>query len=176
MSLLQEYEDNRKIIGDGRVCAIDQYIKERSKKGYYVMYHDIVYKQKEYELFSKWFEDSIKPFRIMKHSDDKYSVILSQENYEYDWLSESKTKSRYGDGHDYEEVFKKYIEEELSHLVPTIRYDSENGMFCLYCKSNNDAEEICYGLSCLYKNEDKMIQLIKEIKAIHFNEECDIKI
>ena len=176
MSLWQEYEENRKIIGEGRISAMDQYIKDCGKKGHHIMYHDIVYKQEEYELFSSWFEDAIRPFRIMKHDDDKYSVILSQEDFEYDWLNEIKNKSVYGDGYDYEKVFKKCIEEELIHLVPTIMYDSESGMFCLYCKSNNDAEEISYHLSSLYKDEEKMIKRIKEVKEINLNDKNDVRI
>ena len=61
MSILQEYEENEKILGMGRIKAIEDYINYCKNNGVDILYSDIVYKQKEYEMFDKWFESNIKP-------------------------------------------------------------------------------------------------------------------
>lgn len=45
-----------------------------------------------------------------------------------------------------------------------LNYDSENGMFCVYTNDMKIADEVAYKLSALYKDENKMIELIKDIK------------
>ena len=57
--------------------------------------------------FALLFKELIKPFKIIKN-DDNYSVILDQDDYQYDWLSEVKEKSCYGDGHCYNDLFSDY--------------------------------------------------------------------
>ena len=49
-------------------------------------------------------------------------------------------------------------------LNKRLEYDSENGLFCVYCRTIQDAEEVAYELSSLYKNENKMVELIKQVK------------
>lgn len=165
MSILQEYEEIEKIIGAGRIKAISDYIKCCSDIGKDILYSDIVYKQKEYDLFSKWFEEIIKPFTIMKNDNNTFSVFLDQEDYWYDWVEEAKVEViKYGDGHDYEDIFKDYLEKNINYLHERLKYDSENGMFCVYCNDIKDAEEVSYELSTLYKDENKMLSLIKNIK------------
>lgn len=144
-------------------------IKEAELKEKYnvVLLNDVLYKEEEYKLFDKWFQEQLSPFHIMKF-DGYVSVTLSQEQYWYDWVKEIKTDDNYyGDGHCYEELFKDYLEKYFSNLTDTLEYDSENGMFCVYCKDMRIADKIAYELSKLYKNEDKMISLIKETKKIH---------
>ena len=56
MSILQEYEEINEMIGNGRVSAIEDYIKYcKDEKNKDILYSDIVYKEKEYKLFDKWF-------------------------------------------------------------------------------------------------------------------------
>ena len=77
MSIFQEYKENEKIIGAGRIRAIEEYIKYSSEKGHPVLYSDVVYKNDEYELFNKWFENAIQPFLISNYDEfSKYSVTL----------------------------------------------------------------------------------------------------
>ncbi len=113
--------------------------------------------------FDLLFKELIKPFKIIKN-DDNYSVILDQDDYQYDWLSEVKEKSCYGDGHCYNDLFSDYLSSNFLKLNQKLNYDSENGMFCVYCKNLFDAEEVAYELSKLYKNENKMIDWIKNTK------------
>ena len=84
----------------------------------------------------------------MKFDDSfpvNYSVTLDQMYY-YKDLS--------FDGYSYEELFKLYIEDNLSHLSNDIQYDSENGMVCLYTKEEETAEELAYELSKVYKTKE----------------------
>lgn len=124
--------------------------------------------------FALLFEEQIKPFKIIEH-DNYYSVILDQSDYQYNWLSEVIEQSYYGDGHCYNDLFNDYLSSNFSKLNKKLNYDSENGMFCVYCKNLFDAEEVAYELSKLYKNENKMIEWIKNSKE-KYDYSFDIKI
>ena len=180
MSILQEYEEINEMIGNGRVNAIEDYIKYcKDKNNKDILYSDIVYKEKEYKLFDKWFNKQIKPFDVDHFDDDcPYSVTLYQNDYWYDWVEEKKIKqNKYGDGHCYNDAFNYYLGSNKPDLNNRLQYDSENGMFCVYCRNMQDAEEVAYELSKLYKNEEKMIELIKQIKQVYGYEfEIDIRI
>lgn len=144
---------------------MEEYIKYSTNKGHPILYSDIVYKKDEYDLFSEWFENTIKPFSIFKYDDETFSVSLDQDDYWYDWVKELKTEpNHYGDGHCYNDAFNDYLETNFKYLNDRLKYDSENGMFCVYCNDIKDAEEVAYELSVLYKDENKMINLIKETK------------
>ncbi len=94
-----------------------------------------------------------------------YGVILYQSDYCYDWVDEEKTEScYYGDGHCYEDAFRDYLENNFSELNKRLEYDSENGMFCVYCQNKKDADKVAHELSLLYNDEIKMINLIKNTK------------
>lgn len=178
MSILQEYEEIEKIIGVGRVRTTDKYIKYCSKHGREILYSDIVYKKEEYELFDKWFQEEIKPFEITNIDDKIYSVSLWQNFFDYDWVEEKKIRpNKYGDGHCYNDAFNHHLRTKFKNLHNRLKYDSENGMFCVWCQSIQDAEEVAYELSSLYKNEKKMIELIKYIKEkLGYAFDCDVKI
>ena len=124
--------------------------------------------------FALSFKEQIKPFKIIEH-DDNYSVILDEDDYQYDWLSEVKEKNYYGDGHCYNNLFNNYLSSNFSKLNKKLKYVSENGMFCVYCKNLFDAEEVAYELSKLYKNKNKMIEWIKCTKE-NYDYSFDIKI
>lgn len=172
MSILQEYEEIEQIIGVGRIRAIDKYIQHCSKNGKEILYSDIIYKEKEYELFDKWFQEEIEPFEITD-LDSCYSVTLWQDFFDYDWVEEKKIKpNKYGDGHCYNDLFEEYLDKNFPDLNKKLKYDSENGMFCVYCKDVKTAEEVIYELAKLYKDEDKMIELIKEYKTSRDIEFC----
>ncbi len=105
------------------------------------------------------------PFEIFEYNKNLYAVLLDQEDYCYDWVLEKKTIScRYGDGHCYNDAFHDYLEQKNTSLNERLDYDSENGMFCVYCKSLKDAELVANKLSMLYNNENKMLELIKNTK------------
>ena len=61
--------------------------------------------------------------------------------------------------------FYQNIEKVSKTLNSKLNYDSENGMFCVYTDDIRIADEVAYKLSQLYKDEDKMIELIKDTKA-----------
>jgi len=157
MSILQEYEENEKIIGKGKIKAINDYIKYCTENNKTILYSDVVYKKEEYDLFEKWFQDSIKPFRLCEHSKS-VSVLLDERNFWYD-LSEY---GLWDNGYCYNDIFKDYLENNFNDL--NLNFDSENGMFCVYCENMKEAEEVIYELAKLYKDEDKMIELIKTYK------------
>lgn len=141
-----------------------------------VLLDDILYNDREWKKFEKWFTNYIKPFQIMKLDKDTFSVYLDQSDYHYDWVQEKKIEPNYyGDGHCYDDLFKDYLNETHTNLNERLNYDSENGMFCVYCKNKKDAEQVCFELSKLYKDEDKMIQLIKDTKQ-KYNYIFDVKV
>lgn len=124
-------------------------------------------------------QNEIQPFKILHYrGGETYSVILEQDNYWYDWVQEVKIKSsKYGDGHCYDDAFREYLIKKYYNLHERLNYDSENGMFCVYCKNRKDANEVAQKLSDLYKDEEKMINLIKYVKQkYNYQFDIDIKI
>ncbi len=112
--------------------------------------------------------NKIKPFEIYEHENNLYSVCLDQSDYCYDWLNEKKTKSsRNGDGYCYEDLFIDYLDENFAELSQKLNFDSESGMFCVYCQNKEDADKVAHELSLLYNNETKMINLIKNTKKLY---------
>lgn len=57
MSILQEYEQHRKILGDEKIDAIPLYIVELKKLNIHLSYPDIIYNRKEWQKFEDWFEN-----------------------------------------------------------------------------------------------------------------------
>lgn len=123
-------------------------------------------------------KESIKPFRLCKHDDGIVSVLLDYDNYWYDWKDEiKKVPSEYGDGHCYEYLFNHYLTTNYEELSYKLNYDSENGMFCVYCENMKDAKRVSSILSKLYNDETKMLKLIKETKkAYDINFDMDMYI
>lgn len=139
--------------------------KEIKNKYNVILLDDVLYNDREWKKFDKWFKNYIKPFDLMKHDNHTYGVYLHQGDYHYDWVQEKKIEPNYyGDGHCYDDLFKDYLEDNFSSLNSRLNYDSENGMFCVYCQNKHDTEQVCFELSKLYKDEEKMIQLIKNTK------------
>ena len=152
-------------------------LKELTDKYKIVLLDDVLYKKEEFEKFDNWFKNKIKPFKIHHFEDYNdfaiaidedshyYSVSLDQDDYWYDWVKELKMESiKFGDGHCYNDLFEYYLDKNFNNLNKRLQYDSENGMFCVYCRDLKDAEEVAFSLATLYKNEDLMISLIKETK------------
>ena len=166
MSILQEYEKIRKDMGSTRYDAIGDYLEEVNKdRDEELFLSDVLYKEKEYKKYETWFNKLISPFRIHDFENGQFSVSLDQSEYWYDWNEEIKSDSPYGDGHCYNDAFYDYLGKVSKTLNSKLNYDSENGMFCVYTDDIRIADEVAYKLSQLYKDEDKMIELIKDTKA-----------
>ncbi len=185
MSVLQEYESVRSSMGYRKFDAISNYLEEKCPKEvvdkYYeemnsildlpfcefvekglelkkkykiILLNDIIFKEEEFQKFNNWYNKSFKPFEIFA-CENGYAICLDQDDY----IKKSK-KSILGNGHDYERVFKDYINSNFNDLKSIIKYDSKNSIFCAYCETLKQAEDVCYELSKLYKDKDKMIELI----------------
>ena len=53
MSILQNYEKHKKLLGEKLIIAIDDYVKEMCNAGYKISYSHVIYNQKEFEKFKK---------------------------------------------------------------------------------------------------------------------------
>lgn len=54
MSILQEYSSHKQYIGSKKLHAIDEYLKLNSR----LSYDDIMYHQKEWQQFEKWYNNT----------------------------------------------------------------------------------------------------------------------
>lgn len=81
ISILKKYEENKKIIGIGKIHAMSDYIEFCNNNGRDISYSNLIGNKKEYDKFTNWFEKQIKPFYIVKDSDDLFSVSLSNYNF-----------------------------------------------------------------------------------------------
>ena len=57
MSILQNYEKHKKLLGEKLIMAIDDYVKEMCSAGYKTSYSHVIYNQKEFEKFKKWLSE-----------------------------------------------------------------------------------------------------------------------
>ena len=153
-------------MGALRYDAIYDYIKSvNCFRKYNISIDDVLFNQKESEKFKMWFEKRFKPFNIYEFDSGNISLTLDQEDYNYDWKEELvNDEPYYGDGHCYEDLFKDYIVDNDSKIINKLSFDSENGMFCVYIDDMKTADKVALMLSSLYKDENKMIELIKKTK------------
>jgi len=54
MSILQEYEEQSKYLGQETIDAISEYISFLETKGIIILYSDIIYKKEEWQKFANW--------------------------------------------------------------------------------------------------------------------------
>ena len=54
MSILQEYEEHSKFLGQETIDAISEYISFLETIGIRILYSDVVYKKEEWQKFANW--------------------------------------------------------------------------------------------------------------------------
>ena len=54
MSILQEYEEQSKYLGQETIDAISEYVSFLKAKGINILYSDIIYKKEEWQKFANW--------------------------------------------------------------------------------------------------------------------------
>lgn len=92
-----------------------------------------------------------------------YSILLSKFVYDFKVCKKlGEEETRYGSGYEYEKIFQDYLDEIGYTQSSQLHYDSENGMFCVYSYNKDVAIEVGKLLTDLYKQEAKMLKLIKE--------------
>lgn len=177
MIKIDDYKLIRKEIGTIRFDSINDYIKYVEKcRNKSLEMKDVLFNQRENEKFNMWFEKRFKPFNILEHDNGDVSVFLFEQDFCYDFFHEVKNdEPYYGNGYTYEDVFKDYLSDNYPNLSKKLEYDTEMGMFCVYCEDMKTADEVALILNDLYKDENKMIDLIKVAKE-KYDYEFDIKI
>ncbi len=54
MSILQEYSSHKQYIGSKKLCAINEYLKIHQ----HLTYDGLIYHQKEWQKFEKWYNNT----------------------------------------------------------------------------------------------------------------------
>ena len=54
MSILQEYEEQSKYLGQETIDAISEYVSFLETKGIRILYSDVIYKKEEWQKFANW--------------------------------------------------------------------------------------------------------------------------
>lgn len=183
MSIMQDYENIRKDLGF-KYDAIEDYLKVVSPPSQYKKYEeelkklssldyenfdiknkelknkygitllsDILYNEKNWNKYIKWFDKQLEPFKIIKHSDSLFSIILNEKD-----IDKSIFKYKFtGNGYDFENLFRSYVENKLPKLSNELRYDSEAGMFSAFSDSEKPLEKIAYYFNNDLKNNKDFI-------------------
>ena len=142
MSILQEYEEIKKQLGNGINKGIELYLSYNQD----LLLSDIYYKEKEYKKFEKWFKDYLKPFMTIEN-DSNYSLFLDQKYFDKSIFKNRNNDGIYGNGYDYENLVKTFVKNKLPHLSSNLYYDSENGMFSVSSYNRKAIEELGFELS-----------------------------
>ena len=111
MSILQEYEEIRKELGNGINKGIELYLSKNPN----LLLSDIYYKEKEYKKFEKWFENYLKPFMTLE-CNKEYSLFLDQSDFDRSIFRTRNKDGIFGNGYDYESLVKTFVEHKLPHL------------------------------------------------------------
>lgn len=183
MSIMQDYENIRKDLGF-KYDAIEDYLNVVSPPSQYKKYEeelkklssldyenfdiknkelknkygitllsDILYNEKNWNKYIKWFGKQLEPFKIIKHSDRLFSIILNEKD-----IDKSIFKYKFtGNGYDFENLFRSYVENKLPKLSNELRYDSEAGMFSAFSDSEKPLEKIAYYFNNDLKNNKDFI-------------------
>lgn len=183
MSIMQDYENIRKDLGF-KYDAIEDYLNVVSPPSQYKKYEeelkklssldyenfdiknkelknkygitllsDILYNEKNWNKYIKWFGKQLEPFKIIKHSDSLFSIILNEKD-----IDKSIFKYKFtGNGYDFENLFRSYVENKLPKLSNELRYDSEAGMFSAFSDSEKPLEKIAYYFNNDLKNNKDFI-------------------
>ena len=183
MSIMQDYENIRKDLGF-KYDAIEDYLNVVSPPSQYKKYEeelkklssldyenfdiknkelknkygitllsDILYNEKNWNKYIKWFDKQLEPFKIIKHSDSLFSIILNEKD-----IDKSIFKYKFtGNGYDFENLFRSYVENKLPRLSNELRYDSEAGMFSAFSDSEKPLEKIAYYFNNDLKNNKDFI-------------------
>ena len=186
MSILQEYEEIREDLGF-KYDAIEDYLNVISPSSQYRIYDeelrklsnldyenfdtinkelkskygitllsDVLYNENNWKKYIKWFDKKLEPFKINKDSDSLFSIILSAED-----IDKSIFKCKFtGNGYDFENLFRSYLENKFPELSNKLRYDSEAGMFCAFSDSEKPLEKIAYCINNDLKNNKDFITSI----------------
>ena len=183
MSIIQDYENIRKDLGF-KYDAIEDYLNVVSPPSQYKKYEeelkklssldyenfdiknkelknkygitllsDILYNEKNWNKYIKWFGKQLEPFKIIKHSDSLFSIILNEKDIDKSFFKYKFT----GNGYDFENLFRSYVENKLPKLSNELRYDSEAGMFSAFSDSEKPLEKIAYYFNNDLKNNKDFI-------------------
>ena len=162
MSILQEYEQIRKELGNGINKGIELYLSENPN----LLLSDIYYKENEYNKFDKWFKNHLKPFMTMEYNE-QYSLFLDQTDFDKSIFRTRNKDGIFGNGYDYESLVKTFVEHKLPHLSMELFYDSENGMFSVSSYDKQVIEELGFELAQELK-KDKFKDYVSEMESYDY--------
>ena len=87
------------------------------------------------------FEKSIVPFEFEKEHGRRYCVTLEdfeKLRYIFTW----KDSDIEGNGYEWEEVMNLFVKDRFSDIRKRIKFDSEAGMFYMYCSDSDMLQEV----------------------------------
>lgn len=87
------------------------------------------------------FDKSILPFEFSKENKRRFAVMLTNFS-EYKSIFTERSEELEGNGYDWEDLVKYFIKENFAENRKKIHFDSEAGMFYMYCSDENLLKEI----------------------------------
>lgn len=102
------------------------------------------------------FDKSIAPFEFEKEHGRRYCVTLEdfeKLRYIFRW----KDSDIEGNGYEWEEVMELFVKDRFSDIRKRIKFDSEAGMFYMYCSDSDMLQEV-------------ISQFVEELKATGLKE------
>ena len=162
LSILQEYEEIRKGLGNGINKGIELYLSQNPN----LLLSDIYYKEKEYKKFEKWFENYLKPFMTLE-CNKEYSLFLDQTDFDRSIFRTRNKDGIFGNGYDYESLVRTFVEYKLPHLSRELFYDSENGMFSVSSYDKKVIEELGFELAQELR-KDKFKDYVSEMESYDY--------
>ena len=98
---------------------------------------------------------NISPFSWIEHDDGNVSVTLyASEKYKKKLFITRKKDRFWGSGYDWDSLATVFIQEKMPDLRDTIRFDSEQGMFCAYSSDIDALKSFISEFKTACENDD----------------------
>lgn len=110
------------------------------------------------------FDESISPFKFAEEHKRRYSIMLCDfEAYEKEFLNRSEELT--GNGYDWEDLMKYFIKINFPESKKKFHYDSEAGMFYMYCSDENLMKKVALKIKQII-DDGKLSDYIMEVKFL----------
>lgn len=109
--------------------------------------------------------DKIKPFVIVDYTDGAVLQLYSVEDYKQEIFDTRKHDGFTGNGHDWTDLAKLFIAEEMPDISDEICFDSDAGMFMVYADDPLILEALAVNFKAALDNDDYIYPMFRRLGA-----------
>ena len=109
------------------------------------------------------FEETIKPFFWVEH-EKSTSLCLSNLNYKAEIFDSRADEGFIGNGYDWGSLAVVFLDEKMSDLIDTVKFDPEADMFCAYSSDSEALKKFALSFKEACENTELISELFSRAK------------